>query len=170
MALRCRASQVSVTPCTRGSFSDAASFPATASPARQHASCPTWGAEGAARHKEGKQTHRRTSWLTSYFCRLNFSCRSNFSASRSRIVCQSSLAFSLWEELAGVSAENGWGSQGGHCRGQGSDATRCPRMGLCRLCAHPGVHWPVPGGDGTHGWEVEIHGTCMSHACEHGSL
>lgn len=42
------------------------------------------------------------------------------------MVCHSSLALSLQEEPAGVSAEQGCGSQGAHCRGQGSDATISP--------------------------------------------
>lgn len=71
----------------------------------------------------GRTSSQRTLRLTSYFCRLNFSCRSNFSASRSRMVCHSSLALSLWEEPVGGSAKKGCGSRGAHRRGQDSDAT-----------------------------------------------
>lgn len=47
--------------------------------------------------KPGTWQDRHSEQLTSYFCCLNFSCRSNFSASRLWILCHSSLAFSLQE-------------------------------------------------------------------------
>lgn len=98
--------------------------------------------------------------LTSYFCRLNFSCRSNFSASRSRMLCHSSLALSLWE-----------GVRKGMRLTAGDRAVMPPS---CRLCAQMGMCYPCGNASPTHGPEpwgrLGQTGTCMSHACERGSL
>lgn len=111
------------------------------------------GSRRSSQAHGGRASSRRTSQLTSYFCRLNFSCRSNFSASRSRMVCHSSLALSLWgQEPAGVSAERGCGSQGAHCRGQGSDATISP--------APPG--WVSAGS--MPRWDALARRRCQPHA------
>lgn len=112
------------------------------------------------RPSQGEPAER--SWqLTSYFCRLNFSCKSNFSASRSRMVCHSSLALSLWEETDDVSVEGGCGSKG---MGQ-----RChPLRGRIRPMV---LQAPCPVGPC---WAVprvcRAAGTRVSHVCERGSL
>lgn len=128
--------------------------------AAQRASNPQLSHIGSWRSSRGEQQRGALAVrLTSYFCRLNFSCKSNFSASRSRMVCHSSLALSLWEEMGDVSVEEGCSSKG---TGQQCHPLR-GRNHPTGVAGPVGPCWAAP--------RARLAaGTPVSHACERGSL